>query len=167
MTLAIAFALLFPTVAHSDLFDELQEWRRRNGLPLFIEDPRMTQFCRMKAQYRAQRNLQNGHQGPRAAPGWTEGTGEASPSWGILVCAMESDNRYAGAGLAYGRNGQRYMVATFRGGSGRNLINPHRVRPFNTSYLSPRGQRFNPGRGGPSMRATPRGVRCHKCGKFH
>lgn len=143
-----------------DGFAEVNEWRRRAGLPAFVEDPQMTAFAQAKAKYRAERGLQNGHQGPKPPAGWREGTGEATSTWGWLTCEMESDFRYAGAGVCVGKDGKRYMVLVCRGGSGRALISRNNAPVHNTSYLTP-----DP----PRVGVSPAGnaVRCPTCGKIH
>ena len=127
--------------AGAEAMDEVNFWRGRNRLPAFREDVKLTAFAQMKAEYRAQRRLQNGHQGPRWPQGCTEGTGEATASWGWLTCVMEADAAEAGAGVAIGGDGQRYMVLVVRG-PGRSLIPPERVRPLSTAHLTPNPPRF-------------------------
>ena len=156
--LATIIVTLVATV-NADGMAEVNEWRRRSGLPPFVEDPRMTEFAKMKARYRAERNLRDGHQGPKAPAGWHEGTGEATSSWGWLTCEMESDFKYAGAGLCVGRDGTRYMVLVCRGGSGRALVPRQNSPVHNTSHLTP-----NPPRVG-AIAATPQP--CPRCGKYH
>ena len=125
------------TMSFADGMDEVNEWRRRSGLPPFIEDPAMTQFAAMKARYRAERNLRDGHQGPSAPAGWHEGTGEAQPMWGWLTCEMESDFRYAGAAMCVGPDGTRFMVLVCRQGSGRALIGRSAAPVHRTAHLTP------------------------------
>lgn len=132
------FILCIPQLAMADGFDEVQEWRRRTRLPLFKEDPKMTEFCRKKAKYRAERNLQNNHKGPKPPKGWHEGTGEAKKMWGWLTCEQECDWDYVGAALYVNkRTGLRYMVFVGRGGTGRPLISRHNIPTYDTSYLTP------------------------------
>ena len=134
----LVIALVFSTgTAFGDGMDEVNEWRRRSGLPVFIEDPAMTQFAAMKARYRAERNLRDGHRGPSAPAGWHEGTGEAQPMWGWLTCEMESDFKYAGAAMCVGVDGTRFMVLVCRGGSGRALIGRQGAPVHKTAYLTP------------------------------
>lgn len=136
--LFIICLLFFTTAtARGDGFDEVNAWRKHVGLPTFKEDPRMTEFALKKARYRASRDLQNGHQGPKAPPGWIEGTGEATPDWGFLACAIECDFEFVGAALVMGTNGLRYMVFVGRGGSGRPLISSHNIPIVDTSRLTP------------------------------
>ena len=127
---------LFQSIIYADAWDEVCEWRRRAGLPQMKEDPALTKFAMMKARYRAERGLKDGHQGPKCPKGCTEGTGEAKPSWGILTCLLETDAQTGGAGLCIGRDGERYMVLVVRGHT-KHLINPNKIPVFNTSYLTP------------------------------
>ena len=137
MVSLLVLSSLFTSTIRADGFDEVQEWRRRTRLPLFKEDPKMTQFALKKARYRAERDLQNNHKGPRPPKGWKEGTGEAKPFWGWLTCEMECDFQFVGAGMCVGKNGLRYMVFVGRGGSGRPLISRHNIPTYDTSYLTP------------------------------
>ena len=140
-----------PATVWADAMDEVNEWRRRSGLPPFVEDPAMTKFAAMKARYRAERNLRNGHQGPRPLAGWQEGTGEAMPSWGWLTCETESAFQYAGAAMCVGSDGTRFMVLVCRGGSGRALVPRQNSPVHDTSYLTP-----DPPRVGRAARARAR-----------
>ena len=115
--LSMIIVLTTQAIVSADAIDEVNEWRKRSGLPLFIEDPAMTKFATMKARYRAERNLRDGHQGPRPPAGWHEGTGEAYATWGWLTCETESEFMYAGAGICVGRDGTRFMVLVCRDGS--------------------------------------------------
>lgn len=151
------------THVHGDGMDEVNEWRRRAGLPAYREDPEMTKFAMMKARYRAERGLKNGHQGPQPPAGWHEGTGEASGHWGWLTCEMECDFQYAGAGMCVGHDGERYMVLVCRGGSGRPLISRQQVPVHNTSHLTPAPDRA----GSPVVTASATRTRCPNCGQFH
>jgi hypothetical protein len=134
--LVMTIVLTTQAVASADAMDEVNEWRKLCGLPPLIEDPAMTKFAAMKARYRAQRNLRNGHQGPRPPAGWREGTGEAYAVWGWLTCETESDFKYAGAGICVGADGTRFMVLVCRGGSGRALLPRQNSPVHNTSHLT-------------------------------
>lgn len=114
--------------------EEVNHWRRANGLPEFIEDAVLTQFCQHKAEYRALNGLRNGHDGPKPPGGCVEGTGEASHEWGWLTCAMEDSGTHAGAGMCIGWDDERYMVLVVRP-PGRRLLS--HVTPIDTSHLSP------------------------------
>lgn len=120
-------------------WQEFCEWRRLAGLPQLIEDLEMTQFCQMKAEFRAMHRLKDGHDGPQPPTfDWHEGTGEATSMWGWLTCEMESEFRYGGAGIAMRSDDpDRYMVLVVRDGSGRALIPRENVPVFDTSHLTP------------------------------
>lgn len=114
--------------------EEVNFWREQNDLPAFHEDRELTEFAQMKAEYRALRGLKNGHQGPQNPWGTVEGTGEATPDWGWLTCAMEDSSQCAGAGICIGWDRERYMVLVIKP-PGRPLIS--HVRPIDTSFLTP------------------------------
>lgn len=170
--IVLAAALISQT-ANADGMDEVNEWRRRTGLPSFVEDPAMTRFAEMKARYRAQHNLRDGHQGPKPPAGWHEGTGEAQPSWGWLTCESESDFRYAGAAVCVGVDGTRFMVLVCRDGSGRALVSRHRSPVHNTSRLTPKPARIIAKVAKLAVTASPvaansgKKARCPKCGRYH
>ena len=155
------FSNLAISIAQGAAFDEVNAWRRAAGLPVLIEDPQMTRFAQMKAEYRAQRGLKNGHQGPSNPSGWTEGCGEATSRWGWLTCATECDFRYGGAGVAIGADGERYMVFVGRGGSGRALLNPNQYPIIQTAHLTP-----NP-KSSTSIAPMVSQKVCPDCGRIH
>ena len=194
MRIAITLAVVAVTCTSvmGGAMDEVNEWRKRCGLKPFVEDPEMTKFAVMKARYRAERNLRDGHQGPQPKAGWHEGTGEALPMWGWLTCEMESDFKYAGAGMCVGNDGTRYMVLVCRSGSGRALVRRNYAPVHNTSYLTPNPPRLAerirrvtkkivtpklPAKSNATVNKVPskrsRVItnsskrRCPKCGKFH
>ncbi|QEG01297.1 hypothetical protein Mal15_53730 [Stieleria maiorica] len=167
LMLLAAFALTSATIAQGGAFDEVNAWRRGAGLPELIEDPEMTKFAQQKAEYRAARGLKNGHQGPSVPGGWTEGCGEATATWGWLTCATECDFRYAGAGIATGADGERYMVFVGRGGSGRALINPDRYPIIKTAHLTPKPIRGLVKAAASAKAAVSATQRCPKCGRIH
>ena len=146
--IVVAVLLSAAVNVHADGMDEVNEWRRRSGLPPFIEDPAMTKFAELKARFRAERNLRDGHHGPQPAAGWHEGTGEATATWGWLTCESESDFKYAGAALCVGRDGTRFMVLVCRDGSGRALRPRHNAPVHSTAHLTP-----NPARVGDKQTA--------------
>ena len=158
MRLLMIAAVLMTAASNvqADGMDEVNEWRRRTGLPPCNEDPQMTKFAEMKAKYRAEHDLRDGHQGPKPPAAWHEGTGEASRRWGWLTCEMECDFKYAGAGLCVGKDGTRYMVLVARGGSSKALVSRHNAPVHNTSHLTP-----NPPRIG-DLESLP--ARCPVCG---
>lgn len=148
MKLALFLALAFSTVAHATGIQEVNYWRAKNRLPAFIEVPWMTQAAQKKAEYRAARGLKDGHTGPRCPTGCREGTGEATTDWGWLTCCMEGSGRYAGAGVAIGADGERYMVLLVWGN---RVFGGRRVRPLKTVHLTPdapRISRIRPNRAG-------------------
>lgn len=121
---------------------ELNFWRESNGLPILVEEPDYTEFAQMKAEWRAERLLKDGHDGPQHPEGTREGTGEATPDWGWLTCCQEETAERAGAGIAIGRDGLRYMVLVMRGGGdapkGRAIGGPgSRLRIIDTSHMTP------------------------------
>lgn len=166
LLLVSVFAMTATVFAHGGAFDEVNAWRRGAGLPQLMEDPAMTKFAQAKAQYRAARGLKDGHQGPSVPSGWTEGCGEAKASWGWLTCATECDFQYAGAGVAMGADGERYMVFVGRGGSGRALIDPNRYPIIKTSHLTPAPARAVSAPNA-SARSASSHKRCPNCGRIH
>lgn len=124
------------SIAQASGMDEVNAWRRKNGLLPFREVPWMTSMAQKKAEYRAARLLKDGHQGPKCPTGCREGTGEAIPWWGWLTCCMEETGKWAGAGVAIGADGERYMVLIVYGVEGWAPIGRNVGRP-NTAYLTP------------------------------
>ena len=114
--------LLLTLIVHSTAFataiEEVNHWRTENGLQPFKEVKWMTEFAQKKAEWRAARLAQNGHQGPRCPAGCREGTGEARSEWGWLTCCQEETGEWAGAGVAIGADGERYMVLVIHGTRG-------------------------------------------------
>lgn len=132
-----ALVVLSAAICRAEPLAEVNEWRRRVGLPQFTKDPEMMRFAQTKAECRARRGLKNGHDGPQPPGGWREGTGEAAAHWGWLTCVMEEDAVHAGAGIAIGHDGERYMVLVVRGGSGRALISRQNIPIHDTSAMTP------------------------------
>ena len=133
--LVSAFVIV-ASIAQATAIEEVNYWRERNGLPLFQEVSWMTAAAQRKAEYRAARLLKDSHQGPKCPAGCREGTGEATPWWGWWTCCMEETGRYAGAGVALGSDGERYMVLIVYGIHGRAPIG-RRIRPLSISHLTP------------------------------
>lgn len=141
------FLLLLLTVftcstAAGSAMDEVNHWRTQNGLRPFVESPELTRFAQEKAEWRAARLAQNGHQGPPCPAGCREGCGEATPEWGWLTCCQEESGEVAGAGVAIGSDGQRYMVLVVRGTNGsaprgRRIGGGGSLRIINTSNMTP------------------------------
>ena len=133
----IIITLLLASAASGAALDEVNLWRRANGLRPYIEDPALTEFAMKKAIWRAQHLAYDGHQGPKNPPGTCEGTGETAESWGCWnTCIMEESHVFAGAAVVRNDHGQRVMVLVCRGGSchaprGRN------IRPVRTFHLTP------------------------------
>ena len=111
-------SLLLVSTASATAMEEVNRWRSLNGLPAFKEVPWMTEFAQKKAEWRAARLAQNGHQGPPCPAGCREGCGEARSEWGWLTCCQEESGKWAGAGVAIGADGQRYMVLIIHGTNG-------------------------------------------------
>jgi hypothetical protein len=137
----VMFVLLLSSTAHAGALDEVNLWRTTNGLPPFHEDTTLTAAAQHKAEYRAARLLKNGHQGPACPPGCREGTGEARAEWGWLTCVMEESGTYAGAGVAIGDDGERYMVLMVRG-THSHAPTGRQVHPLRTSHLTPDAPRI-------------------------
>ena len=146
---ALVLTLLIASTAGATAMEEVNHWRTQNGLPALKEDPALTEFAQRKAEWRAQRLAQNGHQGPTCPGGCREGCGEATSTWGWLTCCQEETGTYAGAGVAIGRDGQRYMVLIMKGthGSapkGRQIGGRGaRMKIINTSHLTPDAPRVD------------------------
>ena len=136
MLRALLLTLLMCSVVQAKAIDEVNYWRKKNGLRPFVEDKKLSAAAQHKAEYRAARLLKDGHQGPACPAGCREGTGEARPSWGWLTCVMEETGSHAGAGVAIGPDGERYMVLIVRGSRGNAPIGRN-VRPISTAHLTP------------------------------
>lgn len=141
-TVFMMACLLIGSSASGTAIEEVNHWRAKNGLPAFREVEWMTQFAQHKAEWRAARLAKNGHQGPGVPPGCREGCGEARPEWGWLTCCQEETGAYAGAGVAIGADGERYMVLIVQGTSGsaprgRSMGGGGRLRVIDTSPLTP------------------------------
>jgi hypothetical protein len=134
--------LLVSSTASASALEEVNLWRSKNGLPAFEEDKKLTAAAQHKAEYRAARLLKDGHQGPSCPAGCREGTGEARPEWGWLTCVMEESGTHAGAGVAIGADGQRYMVLIVRGTRG-SAPKGRAVRPIRTAHLTPDAPRIS------------------------
>ena len=139
---SLFFCFVLTGIASGAAVDEVNLFRTTHGLRPFKHDPQLTAFAQMKAEYRAARMLKNGHQGPQNPPGTGEGTAEATATWGWLSCSMEEDWENAGAGVAIGGDGERYMVLVVRGGSGA-ARRGRSLRPVPTAHLTPDPPRFD------------------------
>jgi hypothetical protein len=135
--------LLITPTASGTAIEEVNRWRTQNGVEVLKEVPWMTEFAQRKAEWRAARLAQNGHQGPPCPAGCREGCGEARSHWGWLTCCQEETGEWAGAGVAIGSDGQRYMVLILHGTQGAATRGRQvgrrgsRLRTINTSWLTP------------------------------
>ena len=111
---------------------EVNYWRSKNGLKPFVEVPWMTAFCQKKAEYRAARGLKDNHAGKKCPAGCIEGCAESLPMFGWHTCCTEESGRYAGAGVAIGEDGERYMVLLVWGQGG----NRRKMWPLKTAHLT-------------------------------
>ena len=143
------FVLLISSSASGSAMEEVNHWRTQNGLEPLKEVAWMTDFAQRKAEWRAARLAQNGHQGPPCPAGCREGCGEASSEWGWLTCCQEETGKWAGAGVAVGADGQRYMVLIIQGTQGRAPKGRQiggrgaQLRIINTSQLTPNAPRVD------------------------
>jgi hypothetical protein len=94
---------------------EVNATRAARGLPPYIEDGNLTSGAVAAANYRAQ-HLMEGHTSndfgflPAGAQARAAGCAAWQPSMGWGACATyDTQYRYAGAGIAMGRDGRRYM----------------------------------------------------------
>jgi len=137
----LCLLLLVVSTANAAALDEVNYWRRHNGLSKFIEDRGLTRFAQRKAEFRAARGLKDGHDGPKCPDNCREGTAEARPMWGWLSCCMDETGKLAGAGVAIGDDGERYMVLVVRGKGyaprGRRII-----MAMKTAHLTPDAPRI-------------------------
>lgn len=129
------------SIAYGDAWAELTAQRAHFGLPPMVEDSQLSAWAQMKAEWQAARGVGlhsggNGHEGPNCGVGYTEGTGCLEPAAGWATCAFKSaGSPVAGAGLALGTDGRRYMCLVIRGTNHRD--GGRNVALSNTSYLSP------------------------------
>ena len=140
---ALMLTLLLASTASATAMKEVNYWRTHNGLKPLKEVEWMSKFAQRKAEWRAARLAKNGHQGPACPAGCRDGTGEATADWGWLTCCQEESGAWAGAGVAIGADGERYMVLIIHGshgstprgrsiggrGSGMRIINTSRLTP--------------------------------------
>jgi hypothetical protein len=140
--------LLITSTATATAMEEVNHWRASNGLSTFKEVAWMSEFAQRKAEWRAARLAKDGHQGPPCPAGCREGCGEANSTWGWLTCCQEETGKWAGAGVAIGEDGQRYMVLIIHGARG-NAPRGRQIggtgaslRIINTSNLTPDAPRI-------------------------
>lgn len=140
----LCLALMVSTV-HGAALEEVNYWRRHNQhgrLAAFIEDKALTRFAQHKAEYRAARGLKDGHQGPKPSDDCREGTAEALPLFGWISCVMEETGRLAGAGVAIGDDGERYMVLVVRG-KGYAPFGSQNLVCIPTAHMTPNAPRIH------------------------
>lgn len=93
---------------------EVNSARLARGLRPFIEDPNLTVAAQLAAQTRADK-LITGHLSndfaclPPGTSASAAGCGALTPDWGWRTCCTYEHYTYAGAALAWGRDGRRYM----------------------------------------------------------
>ena len=137
----LLLAVLIGSPALAQPMAEVNAQRANFGLPPLIEDARLSRWAQMKAEWQARRGIcldngYNGHEGPGCGPGYVEGTGCLPQHWGWGTCAMRVLGTHAaGAGLAMGPDGKRYMCLVIQG---RNLPESRSSRPLvSTAHLTP------------------------------
>jgi hypothetical protein len=115
MRLVVLLFCLAPSLGVADGFREMNAQRRNFGLPPLLERADLTARAQAKAEWQAAHDISlfnryNGHEGLITPPGMIEGTGCCDPSWGWATCVMRTLGQWpAGAGVAIGANGRRYM----------------------------------------------------------
>lgn len=157
------FTVLFVAVtlstAHAKAMEEVNAQRANFGLPPLVEDAALSQWAQQRAEYFARHHISiyngyNGHEGTSPGPGYVEGGGalpKSSPQDAWCSCAMRTvGNFQAGAGVAWGSDGVRYMCLVIRAPSTRDggLRRPLVA----TSHLTPEAPRIP--YGGP----VPKGI---------
>jgi hypothetical protein len=124
--LPLVFVLAFAPIARSadDALDEVNAARAARGLPPFARDPGLTSAAQAAADHRAQYFIA-GHIGGGMGdfgflpPGiWADaaGCGAMEASWGWNTCCTYEHYQSAGAAVAWGRDGRRYMHLFVRRG---------------------------------------------------
>ena len=143
---ATLLLLAMTSLAQASAMDEVNYWRTRNGLRPFAEVKALTAAAQQKAEYRAARLLKDNHAGPSCPAGCREGTGEARAEWGWLTCLMEETGSQAGAGVAIGADGERYMVLIVRGTRGSAPRAQRQTASHSTSDSRRAARRAHPSR---------------------
>ena len=118
---AVSIVAVAAATAKAGAWEELNAQRAHMGLPPMIQDEEATAFAQMKAEYQAARGISGfypdsmrskgmtGHEGPRFNLPHVEGTGCSRDGY-WMTCAMRSIGQpRAGAGIATGSDGARYM----------------------------------------------------------
>ena len=123
--------------------DECNAQRAHYGLPPLVEDARLSEWAQCKAVWQAAHDVSlangyNGHEGPQLGMGYIEGTGVLDPDAGWGTCAFRVEGSWpAGAGLAIGANGKRYMCLILRISNEQYRERPTVGALSNTSPMSP------------------------------
>lgn len=130
MTRLLAFALLFALTplarAAEDALAEVNAARAARGLPPLIPDPGLTAAARAAADYRAMYRIAGHVPGgmgdfgflPLGTTADSAGCGALEPSWGWGTCCTYENYQFAGAAVAWGADGRRYMHLFVRGNNG-------------------------------------------------
>ncbi len=136
--LGILLGMICHGSARADALDEVNASRATWGRPPLIRVEAYDRAAQKIAEWQAyyQISLQTGytgHEHPRTPdyqpPGTTTGTGVAS-SYGWASCLMECRGQYpAGAGVAIGADGRRYMALVVQG-------NPNAFRGLGTVTMA-------------------------------
>lgn len=141
--------LLLCSIANGEPFAELNAQRAHFGLPPLIEDAELTRFAQMKAEWQARYKVNlargyNGHEGPSGPGGCTEGTGQVDPMWGWATCAVWIKGVYrAGAGIAIGDDGKRYMCLIVRCPNNAPEVSSNDRNMLDTSHMTPNAPRIS------------------------
>lgn len=114
---ALALLAASPTFAATPALHEVNAARAARGLPPFAEDPALTAAAMSAADYRAAHRIAghvSGNLGdfgflPAGAHADAAGCGALEPSWGWGTCCTYERWTHAGAALAVGTDGKRYM----------------------------------------------------------
>lgn len=120
LCLVVVVVALTSGFAQADGLAEVNAQRARAGLPPLTPDAEFQRFAQGKAEWQAARGIClsngfNGHEGPAVPTRGAEGTGHASHDWGWVTCRMWTRGSWpAGAGLAIGTDGKRYMCLVIR-----------------------------------------------------
>lgn len=143
MRILICAALLLTSVqCYADAFDELNAQRAHWGFPPLIERADLTRRAQAKAEWQAAHDISlkngyNGHEGIMTPPHLSEGTGVADPMWGWMSCRDHTlGSLPAGAGMAIGTNGKRYMCLIIGAPSNRCPQRETGQMYSNTSHLT-------------------------------
>lgn len=140
----IWLALLLP--AMGEALDECNLQRQHFGLPPLIRDPELMRAAQRKAEWKAAHHVTSqygydGHEGQTPPDDCIEGCGALTPFWGWGTCETTLTGSWpAGAGLAMGTDGRRYMVLWIRQGGQnghRRTIDMSSRNLADTAHLTP------------------------------